>query len=143
VHSTTRPENSLSVGAPGRGLGIRFLLVSSLSMMVQIVEHHAEISTDFLVEEEVVSSTPQVPNTQCRALLMCTLHGSIQLRRHPGLRRGRLREHCQQPGSCCVTLQAPQPHRGHEAVAGRRRSIARHGTFYLDQVEATVISAPT
>jgi hypothetical protein len=44
------------------GLGIRFLLVSSLSMMVQIVEHHAETSTDFLVEEEVVSSTPQVPN---------------------------------------------------------------------------------
>jgi hypothetical protein len=31
-------------------------------MMVQIVEHRAETSTDFLVEEEVVSSTPQVPN---------------------------------------------------------------------------------
>jgi hypothetical protein len=30
--------------------------------MVQIVEHHAETSTDFLVEEEVVSSTPQVSN---------------------------------------------------------------------------------
>jgi hypothetical protein len=30
--------------------------------MVQIVEHRAEASTDFLVEEEVVSSTPQVPN---------------------------------------------------------------------------------
>jgi hypothetical protein len=44
------------------GLGIRFLLVSSLSMMVQIVEHRAETSTDFLVEEEVVSSTPQVSN---------------------------------------------------------------------------------
>jgi hypothetical protein len=28
--------------------------------MVQIVEHRAETSTDFLVEEEVVSSTPQV-----------------------------------------------------------------------------------
>jgi hypothetical protein len=41
---------------------MRFLLVSSLSMMVQIVEHHAETSTDFLVEEEVVSSTPQVSN---------------------------------------------------------------------------------
>jgi hypothetical protein len=47
---------------PGRGLGIRFLLVSSLSMMVQIMEHRAETSTNFLVEEEVVSSTPQVPN---------------------------------------------------------------------------------
>jgi hypothetical protein len=30
--------------------------------MVQNVEHRAETSTDFLVEEEVVSSTPQVPN---------------------------------------------------------------------------------
>jgi hypothetical protein len=30
--------------------------------MVQIVEHRAETSMDFLVEEEVVSSTPQVPN---------------------------------------------------------------------------------
>jgi hypothetical protein len=38
------------------------LLVFSLNMMVQIVEHRAETSTDFLVEEEAVSSTPQVPN---------------------------------------------------------------------------------
>jgi hypothetical protein len=30
--------------------------------MVQIVEHRAEASVDFVVEEEVVSSTPQVPN---------------------------------------------------------------------------------
>jgi hypothetical protein len=30
--------------------------------MVQIVEHRAETSMDFLVEEEVVSSMPQVPN---------------------------------------------------------------------------------
>jgi hypothetical protein len=30
--------------------------------MVQIVEHCTETSTDFLVEEEVVSSMPQVPN---------------------------------------------------------------------------------
>jgi hypothetical protein len=30
--------------------------------MVQIMEHRAETSMDFLVEEEVVSSTPQVPN---------------------------------------------------------------------------------
>jgi hypothetical protein len=38
------------------------LPVFSLNMMVQIVEHRADTSTDFLVEEEVVSSTPQVPN---------------------------------------------------------------------------------
>jgi hypothetical protein len=31
-------------------------------MMVQIVEHCAETSTDFLVKEEAVFSTPQVPN---------------------------------------------------------------------------------
>jgi hypothetical protein len=31
-------------------------------MMVQIVEHHAETSGDFLVEEEATSSTPLVPN---------------------------------------------------------------------------------
>jgi hypothetical protein len=30
-------------------------------MMVQIVEHHAETSEDFLVEEEAASSTPRVP----------------------------------------------------------------------------------
>jgi hypothetical protein len=63
-------------------------------MMVQIVEHRAETSTDFLVEEEVVSSTPQVPIRPVLALLLCTLHGTIQLRRHPRLRQGRLREHC-------------------------------------------------
>jgi hypothetical protein len=34
------------------------LLVFSLNMMVQIVEHRTETSTDFLVEEEAVSSTP-------------------------------------------------------------------------------------
>jgi hypothetical protein len=31
-------------------------------MMVQIVEHRAKTSVDFVVEEEVASSTPQVPN---------------------------------------------------------------------------------
>jgi hypothetical protein len=31
-------------------------------MMVQIVEHRAETSIDFVVEGEVASSTPQVPN---------------------------------------------------------------------------------
>jgi hypothetical protein len=33
--------------------------------------------------------------------------------------------------------------RGHEAMAGRRRPTAWYGTFYLDQVEDTVISTPT
>jgi hypothetical protein len=52
------------------------------------------------------------PTAQCLALLLCTLHDSIRLRRHPGLRRGQLRGHCLQPWSCCVTLQAPRPHWG-------------------------------
>ena len=41
---------------------MKFLLVLSLSMMVQIVEHHAETFVEFMVEEEAASSTPQVPN---------------------------------------------------------------------------------
>jgi hypothetical protein len=62
VHSATRPEiSSPTFGAPGRGLGFRFLLIFLLSMMVQIVEHRAETSEDFLVEEEAASSTPRVP----------------------------------------------------------------------------------
>jgi hypothetical protein len=63
VHSATRPEiSSPTFGAPGRGLGFRFLFVFSLSMMVQIVEHRADTLVDFLVEEEATSSMPQVPN---------------------------------------------------------------------------------
>jgi hypothetical protein len=59
VHSAIRPEiPSPTFGAPGRGLGLKFLLVFSLSMMVQIVEHRVETLVDFVVEEEVVSSTP-------------------------------------------------------------------------------------
>jgi hypothetical protein len=59
VHSATRPEiSSLTFGAPGSGLGCKFSLVFLLSMMVHIVEHHAETSEDFLVEEEAASSTP-------------------------------------------------------------------------------------
>jgi hypothetical protein len=38
------------------------LLVFLLSMMVQIMEHRAETSEDFLVEEEAATSTPRVPN---------------------------------------------------------------------------------
>jgi hypothetical protein len=37
---------------------LKFLLVFSLSMMVQIVEHRAKTSVDFVVEEEAASSTP-------------------------------------------------------------------------------------
>ena len=63
MHSATRPEiSSPTIGALGRGLGTRFLLVFLLSMMVQIVEHRAETWVDFAVEEEDASSMLQVPN---------------------------------------------------------------------------------
>jgi hypothetical protein len=64
-------------------------------MMVQIVEYRAETSVDFVVEEEAASSTPQVPNRPVPGLLLCTPHGSVQLHRHLGLRRGRPQEHYQ------------------------------------------------
>jgi hypothetical protein len=52
------------------------LLISSLGMMVQIVEHRADTSTDFLVEEEVVSSMPLVPNRT--VLGAATVHAARQ-----------------------------------------------------------------
>jgi hypothetical protein len=46
-------------GAPGRGQGLEFLLVFSLSMiMVRIMEHRAETSEDVAMEQEVASSSP-------------------------------------------------------------------------------------
>jgi hypothetical protein len=35
---------------------LKFLLVSSLSMMVWIIEHYAETSEDLVMEQEVASS---------------------------------------------------------------------------------------
>jgi hypothetical protein len=62
VHSATRPEiSSPTFGAPGRGLGIRFLLVFLLDTMIHIVEHHNFI-TDFPMEEEVASFMPRASN---------------------------------------------------------------------------------
>jgi hypothetical protein len=55
-------------------------------MMVQIMEHCAETSTDFLVEEEVVSSTPQVPNcpVSCTAAVHAARqHTTVQTSRTP------------------------------------------------------------
>jgi hypothetical protein len=49
-------------GAPGKGLGLEYLLVLSLTMMVRIIEHRAETSEDLAMEQEVTSSAPQVPD---------------------------------------------------------------------------------
>jgi hypothetical protein len=59
VHSATRPEiSSPTFGAPGRGLGTRFLLVFLLGIIVHIVEHRDVASEDLLMEEEAASSAP-------------------------------------------------------------------------------------
>jgi hypothetical protein len=81
-------------------------------MMVQIVEHRAETSEDFLVEEEAASSTPRVSTTLRLGLLLCMQRGSTRLHRRPGLQQGQRLGHCQQPESCCAILLAPQPRRG-------------------------------
>jgi hypothetical protein len=63
VHSATRPEiSSPTFGAPGRGLGFRFLLVLLLDAMVHIVEHHDFLPENFVVEEAAASSTPRATN---------------------------------------------------------------------------------
>jgi hypothetical protein len=54
--------SSPTFGVPGRGLGFKFLLVFSFSMMVRIIEHRAETSEDFVMEQEVASSAPRVPD---------------------------------------------------------------------------------
>jgi hypothetical protein len=54
--------------------------------MVQIVEHCAETSTDFLWEEEAVSSTPQVPNRPMpgtAAVHAARQHTTVQTSRTP------------------------------------------------------------
>jgi hypothetical protein len=54
--------------------------------MVQIVEHRAETSGDFLVEEEAASSTPQVPNrpvSGTTAVHAARQHATAQTSRTP------------------------------------------------------------
>jgi hypothetical protein len=54
--------------------------------MVQIVEHYAETSVEFLVEEEAASSTPQVPNrpvTDTAAVCTAQQHTTAQTSRIP------------------------------------------------------------
>jgi hypothetical protein len=107
VHSATRPEiSSPTFGAPGRGLGFRFLLVLLLNAMVHIVEHHDFLLEDFMVEDR----GPPTSRRMVRPLL-CTLRGSTLPRKHLG-RLGLRPGCCQRPESCCATLLAPWPPRG-------------------------------
>jgi hypothetical protein len=53
---------------------------------VQIVEHRAETSEDFLVEEEAASSTPRVPNRPVpgtAAVHATQQHTTVQISRTP------------------------------------------------------------
>jgi hypothetical protein len=111
VHSATRSEiSSLTFGAPGRGLGIRFLLVFLFDTMVHIAEHRDETSEDFPVEEEAASFTPQ--SSGHPALGVAAVCPARQCRR-PGLHQGLLPpERSLRPESCCATRQALRPHQG-------------------------------
>jgi hypothetical protein len=84
--SRSRHLGSSTFGAPGRGLGFKFLLVFLLNTMVQIVEHSTETSADFLVEEEAASFTPQVPSRPVRgtaAVHAARQHTTAQASRTP------------------------------------------------------------
>jgi hypothetical protein len=72
-------------------------------MMVQIVEHHAETSVDFLVEEEAASSTPQVPN--------CLVPGIAAV-------------HSAQPHTTAQTSQTPS--RAAPVALSAARELLRH-----------------
>jgi hypothetical protein len=62
IHHSAGEISSPTFGAPGRGLGFKFLLDFSLSVMVRIIEHHTKTSEDFVMEQEVASSEPRVPD---------------------------------------------------------------------------------
>jgi hypothetical protein len=55
-------------------------------MMVQIIEHHAETSEDFMMEQEVASSAPRVPyrpNSGTAAVHAVQQHTPAQASRTP------------------------------------------------------------
>jgi hypothetical protein len=113
VHSATRPEiSSPTFGAPGRGLGFRFLLVFLLDTMVHIVELHGGASEDFLMEEEAALSMPRASSRPVPgAAAMHAVQQPLPLS-HPGRRQGLHPVRYLQPRSCCATLQAPRPRWG-------------------------------
>ena len=95
--------SSPTFGAPGRGLGFKFLLVFLLSMMVRIIEHRAETLEDFVVEQEVASSTPRVPNrpdSRTAVVHGVQQHTPAQASRTPSRAAPTC---CLQPGSCYAT----------------------------------------
>jgi hypothetical protein len=145
VHSATRPEiNSLTFGAPSRGLGIRF-------------------SLDFLPNHDgadrraprrdfgrfrgggrscfLHTAGSQSPGTShsCRARRTAT-HGGANI---PDTIKGVSRGIVSSQGVIATPSKLHGITRSHEAVAGRRRPAAQYGAFYLDPVKGAVIMAPT
>jgi hypothetical protein len=83
-------------------------------MMLQIIEHRAETSGDFLVEEEAASSTPQVPN--CLVPGTAAVHAA---RQHATAQTSRTPSRAAPGTSSRVATSPPELHgltRGHEAV---------------------------
>jgi hypothetical protein len=114
VHSATRPEIfSLTFGAPGRGLGIRFLLVTCLtpwSILPSTVTRPLKISSwrrgPHLLRRRIPVVRRLVPQ-------LCAPHGRAHQRRCPGLHRGLLLPgRSPWPGSCCATHQVPRHRQG-------------------------------
>jgi hypothetical protein len=87
--------------------------------MVQIVEHRTETSTDFLVEEEAVSSMPQVPNRLGRA---CCAHctTAYNCADIPDFVEGGSRSIVSSQGVAASPSKLHGLIGGHKAVAGRR-----------------------
>jgi hypothetical protein len=103
--------------------------------MVQIIEHSAETLVDF----RGAGSQPPSARHCCCARRTAAHDCTNALDSIEGDSGGIV-------GSQGVVVIPYKLHgltRGHEAMAGRRRPTTRCGTFYLDQVEDTVIPAPT
>jgi hypothetical protein len=145
VHSATRPEiYSLTFGAPGRGLGIRF-------------------SLDFLPNHDgadrraprrdfgrfrgggrscfLHTAGSQSPDTSHSYRARCTItHGGANI---PDSIKGVSGGVVSSQGVIATPSKLHGITRSHEAVAGRCRPTARYGAFYLDPVEGAVITAST
>jgi hypothetical protein len=145
VHSATRPEiSSPTFGVPGRGLGIRFLLdplpkhdgADRRALRRDFGRLCGGGRSCFL---HTAGSQSSGTSHSCCARRTAA-HGSANISDSiKGISRGIV-------GSQGVVTTPSKLHgftRGHEAMVGRRRPTARYGAFYLDQVEDTVIPAPT
>jgi hypothetical protein len=145
VHSATRPEtSSLTFGAPGRGLGIRFSLdplpkhdgADRRAPRRDFGRLCGGGRSCFLHTAGFQSPSTSHSCCACRT----AAHGSANIQDSiKGVSGGVV-------SSQGVVATPSKLHgftRSHEAMAGRRRPTAQYGAFYLDQVEDAVIPTPT